>query len=192
MCFSKIIKFLLPWKSLSEKIDGVLTVEVTFELPPSSCPAWPDSCVCDGEYSWWKALLNFTGEMCVLDVLSLNNRNQRKEHVEKHGKMRRPLIRGRWRWGRGIMFCYELQLGMWEQSEVYGSTPQLLYVDSVFLVCLNTQWCLIILMTCYMMLQMWFLINLGAPVLSCTYSLSCTFSIGTKPSIWVELWMKCC
>lgn len=51
MCFSKIIKFLLPWKSLFEKIDGVLTVEVTFELP-SSCPTWPDSCVCDGEYSW--------------------------------------------------------------------------------------------------------------------------------------------
>lgn len=72
---SKIIKFLLSWKSLSEKIDGVMTVEVTAELP-SSCPAWPDAYVCDGKYSWWKALLNFTSEMCVLD--DLHNRNQRK------------------------------------------------------------------------------------------------------------------
>lgn len=48
MCFPKIIKFVLP---LSEKIDGVLTFEVTSELH-SCCPAWPDACVCDGKYSW--------------------------------------------------------------------------------------------------------------------------------------------
>lgn len=47
MFFSKVIKFLLPWKSLAEIIDGVLTVEVTSELP--SCPSWPDACVCDGK-----------------------------------------------------------------------------------------------------------------------------------------------
>lgn len=47
---SKIIKFLLTWKSLSEKRDGVLTAEVTSEL--LSCPAWPDACAYDGKYSW--------------------------------------------------------------------------------------------------------------------------------------------
>lgn len=50
MCFSEIIKFLLPWKSLSERIDGVITLEVTSELP-SCCPTWPNARVCDGKCS---------------------------------------------------------------------------------------------------------------------------------------------
>ena len=50
MCSSKIIKFLLAWKSLFEKRDGVLTAEVASEL--LFWPAWPDACVYDDKYSW--------------------------------------------------------------------------------------------------------------------------------------------
>lgn len=73
MHYSKIIKFFLAWKSLSEKRDGVLTAEVTSEL--WSCLLWPDACAYGDKDSWWKALLNFTSQICFLD--DMHHRKQR-------------------------------------------------------------------------------------------------------------------
>lgn len=47
MCSSKTMNFLLAWKSLAEKRDGVTT-----EVTPELLVVLGRACVCDEKYSW--------------------------------------------------------------------------------------------------------------------------------------------
>lgn len=143
----------------------------------SCCTLWFDTCAYD-KYIWWKTLLNCTSEIYVLN--NLYHRKQGNKHLENHGRSSRGLWAWtRWRWDC-IMRCSWVPKG---KARLCGSTSQLLFIRNIFAVCQGIQKCLLILMTSYMMLHMWFLINLCSPLLSFTFSLLWIFSAGPKLSI---------